>query len=106
MFKDKKILAGGAVLFAAAFWFYIKPNYMDAKPAPVYTKEQTAESPKPTVMLGKEVGEAAKKGNAPEGLILNLKAPATAPKYVKTVIALGFETPGKPWIHAAGAGLE
>ena len=40
MFKDKKVLAGGAVLIAAAFWFYIKPNYMDAKPAPVITQEQ------------------------------------------------------------------
>ncbi len=30
MFKNKKVLIGGAVFFAAAFWFYIKPNYMDA----------------------------------------------------------------------------
>ena len=41
MFKDKKVLAGGAVLIAAAFWFYIKPNYMDAKPAPVITQERS-----------------------------------------------------------------
>ena len=43
---------------AAAFWFYIKPNYMDPKPPPVYTEEQIAEAPRPTVYLGKAVGEA------------------------------------------------
>ncbi len=59
MFKDKKVLAGGAVLFAAAFWFYIKPNYMDAKPPPVYTQEQIQSSPRPTVMLGREVTPSA-----------------------------------------------
>ena len=54
MFKDKKILAGGAVLFAAAFWFYIKPNYMDPRPAAVYTAEQIAEAPRPTVILDRK----------------------------------------------------
>jgi len=82
MLKDKKVLAGGAVLFLAAFWFYIKPNYMDAKPAPPITQEQIAASPHPTVMLGKEVTLAAHAGNAPEGLVLNLKAPANTPRYV------------------------
>lgn len=105
MFKDKKVLAGGAVLFAAAFWFYIKPNYMDAKPPPVYTQEQIDESPRPTVILGRAVGEEAKKGNAPEGLVLNLKAPASAPNYVKVIIALEFERPEKPWIGVAGPAL-
>ncbi|MGE3076067.1 MAG: flagellar basal body-associated FliL family protein [Dehalococcoidia bacterium] len=105
MFKDKKVLAGGAVLFAAAFWFYIKPNYMDAKPAPVYTQEQIDSSPHPTVILGREVTLGHTTGNAPEGLVLNLKAPASAPNYVKTIIALEFELPDPPWIGAAGDGL-
>ena len=26
--KNKKVLAGGAVFFAVAFWFYIKPNML------------------------------------------------------------------------------
>ncbi len=105
MFKDKKVLAGGAVLLVAGFWFYIKPNYMDAKPAPVYTDEQVAESPRPTVILGREVTVGHATGNAPEGLVLNLKAPATAPNYVKTIIALEFAIPEKPWIGVAGDAL-
>ncbi len=110
MFKDKKVLAGGAVLFAAAFWFYIKPNYMDAKPAPVFTQEQIDASPRPTVMLGRVVAAAGGHGAAPpsnaaEGLVLNLKAPASAPNYVKTIIALEFNIPEKPWIGVAGDAL-
>lgn len=105
MLKDKKILAGGAVLFLAAFWFYIKPNYMDAKPAPPITQAQIDASPHPTVMLGKVVSVVETKGNAPEGLVLNLKAPASAPRYVKTIIALEFERPKKPWIGVTGDAL-
>jgi len=103
--KDKKVLAGGGVLLIAAFWFYIKPNYMDAKPPPVYTEEQIAESPRPTVILGREVTVGHKTGNAPEGLVLNLKAPASSPNYVKTIIALEFERPEKPWIGVSGDAL-
>lgn len=105
MFKDKKILAGGAVLFAAAFWFYIKPNYMDPKPPPVYSQEQIEASPRPTVILGREVTVGHATGNKPEGLVLNLKAPASAPNYVKTIIALEFERPEKPWVGVAGDAL-
>jgi hypothetical protein len=106
MFKDKKVLAGGAVLFAAAFWFYIKPNYMDPKPPVVYTAEQIAQAPRPTVILGKAVPGHGPATNAPDGLILNLKAPSTAPKYVKAVIALEFEAEDPPWIGLKGAALE
>lgn len=106
MFKDKKILAGGAVLFAAAFWFYIKPNYMDAKPAPVYTAEQVASAPRPTVILGKPIPGEGRPTNSPEGLILNLQAPATSPNYVKAVIALEFESEDPPWVGVKGAALE
>ncbi|MEO8538296.1 MAG: flagellar basal body-associated FliL family protein [bacterium] len=105
MLKDKKILAGGAVLFLAAFWFYIKPNYMDAKPAPVITHAQIDASPHPTVMLGKAVGPEAAKSNAPEGLVLNLKATSGTPSYVKAVIALEFERPKKPWLGVTGDAL-
>jgi hypothetical protein len=106
MLKDKKVLAGGAVLFVAAFWFYIKPNYMDPKPAVVYTAEQIAEAPRPTVILGKPLGEEGKKSNAPDGLILNLKAPASAPNYVKAIIALEFEPADPPWVGVKGPALE
>lgn len=105
MLKDKKILAGGGVLLVAAFWFYIKPNYMDPQPVPVYTQEQIAQSPRPTVILGREVTVGHATGNAPEGLVLNLKAPASAPNYVKTIIALEFEVPDKPWIGVSGDSL-
>ena len=90
--KDKKVLAGGAVLVLALFWFYIKPNYMDAKPPPVYTEQQLAEAPKPTVKL--------------EERVLNLKAPSTAPNYVKTTIALEFSDPKHTYLGAKGAAIE
>ncbi|MCC6382044.1 MAG: flagellar basal body-associated FliL family protein [Dehalococcoidia bacterium] len=89
--KDKKVLAGGAVLLIAAFWFYIKPHYMDAKPAPVFTAEQLAAAPRPTVRL--------------EERVLNLKAPATSPNYVKAVIALEFTDPDHKWMGAKGEAL-
>lgn len=104
MIKDPKILAGGAVLFGALFWFVIKPHFFaPAPPPPVYTEEQIAAAPRPTVLLGKAVGEA--KPTAPDGLILNLKAPASSPNYVKAIIALEFEDPDHKYIGAAGAGL-
>ncbi|MCC6388613.1 MAG: flagellar basal body-associated FliL family protein [Dehalococcoidia bacterium] len=103
---DKKIMAGGAVLAGAAFWFYVKPNYLDAKPPPVYTEEQIAEAPRPTVYLGKAIGEEAKKGTAETGLVLNLKAPATAPAYAKVVIALEFEDPKHTYINLKGAAVD
>jgi flagellar protein FliL len=103
--KDKKILAGGAVLFVAAFWFYIKPNYMDAKVPVVYTEEQIAASPRPTVILGKASADGHGSAAAPDGLILNLKAPAGAPNYVKAIIALEFQQPTPPWVGVSGASL-
>ena len=101
MFKDKKILAGGAVLFAAAFWFYIKPNYMDPKPAPVYTAEQIAAAPRPTVFIGKPNaggGHGGKPSNAPEGIVLNLKPTGTTQRYVKVIMALEFGPATPPWV--------
>ncbi len=103
MIKDPKILAGAAVLLLALFWFVIKPHFFAAKPAPVYTEEQIAAAPRPTVLLGKTVGDT--KGTAPDGLILNLKAPASSPNYVKAIIALEFNDPGHKYVGAAGAGL-
>jgi len=108
MLKDKKILAGGAVLFIAAFWFYIKPNYMDAKPAPVITQEQVDSSPHPTVILGKAGGaggHGAAPSNAPDGLILNLKPSGGTPRYVKAIIALEFERPTPAWVGVEGDAL-
>ena len=92
--KNKKVLIGGgvALLLAAAFWFYIKPNYISPKPATVYSEEQIAQAPRPTVQL--------------EERVLNLKAPPTAPNYVKAMIALEFADPGHKWIGLSGASLE
>jgi len=42
MMKDKKVLAGGAVLLVALFWFYVKPHYLAAKPPVVFTAAQIA----------------------------------------------------------------
>jgi len=90
--KDKKVLAGGAVLFIAAFWFYVKPHYFDSKPATVYTEQQIAESPLPTVKL--------------EERVLNLKAPSNAPNYVKATIALAFEDPDHKYIKLKGEAIN
>lgn len=92
MLKDKKVLAGAAVLLGVAFWFYIKPTYLDSSSAaPQYTDEQIATAPRPTVTL--------------EERVLNLKAPADRPNYVKLVVALEFEDPDHKWIGLQGEAL-
>jgi flagellar protein FliL len=91
MFKNKKLLAGGGVFLLAAFWFYIKPNYMDAKPAPAYTEAQIAAAPRPTLKLKEQV--------------FNLKAPATSPTYVKMQIAIEFEDHAHTFIKLKGEKL-
>ena len=91
MFKNKKILAGGAVFLVAAFWFYIKPHYMDAKPVVVYTDEQIAEAARPTIKL--------------EDRVYNLKAPATGPSYLKASIALEFADPDLKYIKLKGEAI-
>jgi flagellar basal body-associated protein FliL len=88
---DKKILAGGAVLAAAGFWFYVKPNYLDSSPPVVYTEEEISAAPRPTVNL--------------EERVLNLRSPAVAPNYVKVQIALEFADPEHDWIGLGGEGL-
>lgn len=103
--KDKKVLIGGALMLAAAFWFYIKPNYLDAKPAPVFTEAQIAAASKPTVFLGKSNAAAHKAGGPPDGLVLNLKAPASSPAYAKVIIALEFADPKRKYVGVAESGL-
>ena len=91
MFKDPKVLAGGAVLLGVAFWFVIKPQFFGSKPAPVYTAEQLAAAPKPTLVL--------------EERVLNLKSPVTAPNYVKTSLALEFADPQHRYVTLKGAAV-
>lgn len=91
MKMNAKLLAAGAVVLVAAFWFYVKPNYLDAKTPITYTEEQLAAAPRPTVRL--------------EERVLNLKAPASAPHYVKIVIALEFEDAEKRWVSLKGEAL-
>lgn len=89
--KDKRVLAGVAVLLLAAFWFYIKPTFFAAKPPPVYTEEQLSAAPKPTVQL--------------EERVLNLKAPASSPNYVKLVLAIQFTDPKHTYLGLKGEAL-
>lgn len=89
--KDPKILAGAAVLLVVVFWFVIKPQVLDSKPAPAPTAEQLAAAPKPTVKLDERV--------------LNLKAPAASPNYVKTLIALEFADPKHTYLGAKGEAI-
>lgn len=115
MLKDKKIMAGGAVLFVAAFWFYIKPNYMDPPPVTIPpTAEEIAASPRPTVKLGgaAPVVESGGHGGGggdeavAEGLILNLKATNGISSYAKVIIVLEFEQPTPPWVGVSGNALN
>lgn len=98
--KDKKVLAGGAVLILAAFWFYIKPNYLDAKPPVVYTQEQIASAPRPTLFLGKNPDPHAETGN--EGLVFNLKANGATPNYARVIIAFEFADPDREYVGVSG----
>lgn len=89
--KDPKILVGGAALLAALFFFYIKPNYVDAKDPVVYSPEDVAAAPRPTITL--------------EERVLNLRAPAAAPRYLKLAAALEFEDPDHAWLGLEGEAL-
>ena len=101
MIKDKKVLAGGAVLLVALFWFYIKPNYMDSKPAPVFTAAQIAEAPRPTIVLGQPADPKA--AQAWTGLKMNLKGTASNPHYVLAVITLEFADPKHAYVGLTAA---
>lgn len=96
MLKDKKVLAGGAVLLLALFWFYIKPNYMDAKAIIPPTAEEIAAAYKPTIVLGKPAD--AKLAAAWTGLKMNLSASADSPHYALAVIALEFDDPKHSYV--------
>jgi flagellar basal body-associated protein FliL len=98
--KDKKVLAGGAVLILAAFWFFIKPTFLDAAPPVVYTQEQIAAAPRPTLFLGKNPDPHAEGGN--EGLVFNLKANPNAPKYARVIIAFEFADPDRHYVGVSG----
>lgn len=78
--KDPKILAGLAVMVLAAAWFYVKPNYIDAKPTPAYTDEELEHAPRPVLLLGERT--------------LNLAAtPEGRERYVKLELAIEFNDP-------------
>lgn len=89
--KDKRVLIAGAVLVGALFWFFIKPNYLSSAPVTPPTDKEIAEAPRPTVTL--------------EERVLNLKAPASSPNYVKAVIALEFADPKHLWLGLKGDAL-
>jgi flagellar basal body-associated protein FliL len=95
--KDKKVLGGGAVLFVALFWFYIKPHYMTAAPPPVPpTEKQIAEAARPKVVLGRPVEPKA--AAAWTGLKMNLKSSADSPHYALVQIELEFADPKHTYI--------
>ncbi len=91
MLKDKKVLAGAAVLLIAVFWFYVKPHYMDKAPAPPPTAEQIAAAYKPTILLGQPTD--VKAAATWQGLKMNLKNGADGAHYALAVIALEFADP-------------
>lgn len=89
MLKDPKVLGGGVLVLGALFWFVLKPMVFPAAvPPPTYTDKQIADAPRPTLTL--------------EERVLNLKAPASAPNYVKTQIAIEFADPDHKYIKLKG----
>jgi flagellar basal body-associated protein FliL len=101
MMKDKKVLAGGAVLLVALFWFYVKPHYLAAKPPVVFTAAQIASAPKPTIILGQPADP--KVAETWEGLKMNLMAASNDPHYVLAVIALEFADPKHTYVGLTAA---
>jgi flagellar basal body-associated protein FliL len=91
--KNKKLLigGGGGLVFLLLFWFVLKPMFFGSSTPPVFTEEELAHAPRPTVTL--------------EERVLNLKAPAAAPNYVKAVIALEFNDPDHAWVGLHGHSL-
>ena len=96
MMKDKKVLAGGAVLFVALFWFFIKPQFLDAKPVIPPTAEEIAASYKPTIVVGRP--SDPKLAAAWTGLKMNLSSTAESPHYALAVIALEFADPKHTYV--------
>lgn len=97
MLKDKKVLAGGAVVLLALFWFFIKPTFLTASPPPVPpTEKQIAEAARPKVVLGKPIEPKA--AAAWTGLKMNLKASAESPHYALVQIDLEFADPKHTYI--------
>ena len=91
MLKNKKVLIGGGIFFAVAFWFYIKPHYLDKKPVHVFTEAEIAAAPRPSIEI--------------ENLIFNLKSSTTTPNYVKVTVALEFADPDHKYIKLKGEAI-
>jgi flagellar basal body-associated protein FliL len=95
--KDKKVLAGAAVVFLALFWFFLKPMFFGSSPPPVPpTETEIAEAARPKVVLGRPVEPKA--AASWSGLKMNLKASAESPHYVLTQIELEFADPKHTYI--------
>jgi hypothetical protein len=85
---DKKLLAGGAVLSLAGFWFGIKPQFLDSAPPRLYTEEEIAAAPRPTLTI--------------KEMVVNLHPSAAAPlAYAKVDIAIEFADPNRLYLGAS-----
>lgn len=90
--KNPKILGGGAVVFALLFWFVLKPMFFGGESLPaVFTEEEIAEAPRPTLLL--------------EERVLNLKSDNETPNYVKLILALEFADPELYFMGLEGEAL-
>ena len=90
---DKRILAGGAVLLAAGFWFYAKPTYLDKAPPVPPTEEEVEGAAHPTILLGGD-----------QGLVVNVGT-STDGRYAKLQISLEFHDPTGSYVNLAPAAV-
>lgn len=91
---DKRILAGGGVLLAAGFWFYIKPTFLDQAPPVPPTEAEIEDAAHPTIMLGGE-----------QGLVVNVGAGAER-RYAKLQLSLEFHDASGSYVGLAPAAVE
>jgi flagellar protein FliL len=85
---DKKLLAGGAVLSLAGFWFGVKPQFLDSAPPRLYTEEEIASAPRPTLTI--------------KEMVVNLHPSESAPlAYAKVDIAIEFADPNRLYLGAS-----
>ena len=87
---DLRIVASLLVLAGVGFWFWGKPNYLDADVALPPTPEDIAAAKRPTYIVGEH-----------EPVIVNLAPDGGLNRYARLQVALEFEDEAGTYVGAA-----